>query len=79
MTKHKNMYRIKYEKTGSNSVGVVYNGGNDEDAVKQSFIEGAVTFHNRYYPNKLEKSDFRITECVYVGEYETVLKELERG
>jgi hypothetical protein len=73
------MFALKFEKRGSNSVFVVHNGGETEEAVKAYTLKTEREFHNKYYSNKLEENDIKIVECVNVGDYEEVMKELERG
>ena len=74
----KNMYSIGYKKPNDNVIYSAWYGGNTEEEAKANAVKSGVSFHNRYNDNKLTEADLTIVECKYAGEYEKVLKDLQR-
>jgi hypothetical protein len=79
MKTYKYMYSISYKKPNEYANFVTYTGGNTEEEAKANAIRSALEFHNKYNAIKLTESDFTIVECKLSGDYNSVLKELERG
>ena len=81
MKTYKNMYNIGYKKPNDDATYVTYTGGNTEEEAKVEAIRSAMEFHNKYSSAlfQLSEKDFTIVECKLSGDYQSVLKELERG
>ena len=79
MKTYKNMYSIGYKKPNEYATFISYTGGNTEEEAKVEAIRSAMEFHNKYNTNKLAERDFTIVECKLSGDYQSVLRELERG
>jgi len=75
----KYMYSIGLNKPNDRSMYVTYVGGDTEDQAKENATKSTVEFHNKYNKNKLTDQDITIVECVFQGDYKSVLNELERG
>ena len=79
MKTYKNMYYIGYRKPNEYVTYGTWTGGNTEDDAKVIAIRSAMEFHNKYNTNKLAERDFTIVECKLSGDYQSVLRQLERG
>lgn len=79
MKTYKNMYSIGYRKPNEYVTYGTWTGGNTEDEAMADVKRSAMEFHNQYNTNKLTEKDFTIVECKLSGDYQSVLRELERG
>lgn len=79
MKTYKSMYYIGLKKPNDTVTYGTYTGGNTEEEAKVNAIRSAMEFHNKYNANKLVESDFTVVECRIQGDYNSVLRQLERG
>lgn len=79
MKTYKNMYYIGYRKPNGTVNYSTYTGGNTEEEAKITALIEAVEFHNQWNADKFTEKDFTVVECSLSGDYQSVLRELERG